>query len=86
MVKIPIILDMTEFIDLDIGFNKNRQYNLYGIVNHLWPVDFGLYICFLKSYKNNLLHNFDDKNIIIIDWNLLDLKSAYIIIYSSNNN
>ena len=85
-VKIPNTLDMTEFIDSEIGFNKNRQYNLYGIVNHLGTIDFGHYTCFLKSYKNNLWYKFDDKNVNIIDGNLLDLKNAYIIIYSLNKN
>ena len=59
-VNFPDTLDITDFIDEDLGkkynsFNKSGKciFNLYSVVNHFGSLDFGHYNCFIKLKINN---------------------------------
>ena len=87
-VNFPYILDITDFIDEDLGkhynsFDKSGKclYKLYSIVNHFGSLDFGHYNCFVKLKINNFWYEFNETAINIIGETLIDKSHAYCLYY-----
>ena len=87
-VNFPESLDLTDFIDEDLGkkynsFNKSGKciFNLYSFVNHFCSLEFGHYNCFVKLKINNFWYEFNDTYINLIGETLIDKSHAYCLYY-----
>ena len=87
-VNFPESLDLTDFIDEDLGkkynsFNKSGKciFNLYSVVNHFGFLEFGHYNCFVKLKINNFWYEFNDTYINLIGETLIDKSHAYYLYY-----
>ena len=87
-VNFPDTLDITDFIDEDLGkkynsFNKSGKciFNLYSVVNHFGSLDFGHYNCFIKLKINNNWYEFNDSSTNLIGETLMDKSHAYCLYY-----
>ena len=59
-VDFPLLLDLKDFEDKDLGFIRESRYNLYSVINHYGVVNFGHYNSIIKIGKNNNWYCFDD--------------------------
>ena len=87
-VNFPDTLDITDFIDEDLGkkynsFNKSGKctFNLYSVVNHFGSLEFGHYNCFIKLKLNNFWYEFNDSSTNLIGETLIDKSHAYCLYY-----
>lgn len=65
-VDFPLLLDLKDFVDKDLNFNRESRYNLYSVINHYGVVNFGYYNSFIKIEKNKKWYCFDDSNVNLI--------------------
>jgi len=75
-IDIPLNnLDLNKYV---IGYDKNNNYDLYGICNHLGSSNYGHYTSYIKV-NNEKWFCFDDMNITEID---INTENAYCLFYS----
>ena len=86
LVTFPPILDMSEFIDKDCGFDKQPLYNLFAIVNHLGSIDFGHYHSYIKFKDSEDFYDFNDSTVTKIGRNINKFPNAYALFYIKNKN
>ena len=86
LVTFPDILSLYDFIDHDIGFDKESYYQLFAIVNHQGNINSGHYFTYIKPLGRKNWYVFDDfqvKKIIIVkgifpySYSLFYIKKKY---------
>ena len=86
LVTFPPILDMSEFIDKDCGFDKEPMYNLFAIVNHSGNIDFGHYNSYIKFKDSEDFYDFNDSVVTNIGKDIDSFPNAYALFYVKNKN
>ena len=84
IVTFPPILDMSEFIDQECGFNKEPIYNLFAIVNHTGAIDFGHYYSDIKFKNSEEFYEFNDSSVTKIGKDIENFPYAYALFYIKN--
>ena len=80
LVNFPQKLNMYEFMDHDCGHDKDCEYELFGIINHMGSINSGHYYSYIKI-ENKDWFEFNDSKVMKID-NLSDTsESAYALFY-----
>jgi len=80
---IPLSLNLKEFIDKNLCFDKQSKYNLYSVFNGV--VNLGHHNSFIKLDKNNSWYCFDDSTVNLIGNDLNNKRNAYILVYMQDN-
>ena len=63
LVLFPQKLNITEFIDPELGFNTEPNYNLFAVINHSGSMDYGHYYSFIKFFKTEDWYLFNDSQV-----------------------
>lgn len=81
-VEIPFEISLDEYIPNDC---KNRNYELFALINHHGQLDFGHYICHAKV--NDKWMCFDDQNVyeILLDVVKQNMKNSYVLLYCAKD-
>ena len=81
LVTFPELLNLYEFIDHDIGFDKEYYYQLFSIINHQGNISGGHYYTYVKPLQSNNWYEFNDSSVrqIKIEKNIFPY--AYALFY-----
>ena len=85
-VSFPQVLDMSEFIDNECGFNREPIYNLFAVINHAGNIDSGHYYSFIKLNGQNDWYEFNDSSVRNIGPKIDNFPYAYGLFYIKNQN
>jgi ubiquitin C-terminal hydrolase len=85
-VSFPQVLDMSEFIDNECGFNREPIYNLFAVINHAGNIDCGHYYSFIKLNGQNDWYEFNDSSVRNIGPKIDNFPYAYALFYIKNQN
>ena len=81
IVTFPKVLDMSEFIDHECGFDKDPIYNLYAVINHSENKECGHYFADIRNYKSKEWLEFNDNVVKNIGSNIESFPNAYSLFY-----
>ena len=84
VVTFPKVLNMSEFIDHECGFDKEPIYNLFAVVNHHGKIDSGHYFSYIKFHKKECWYEFNDSSVKKIGENIESFPLAYALFYIKN--
>ena len=79
VVTFPQILNISEFIDHEIGFDKEPIYKLFAVVNHQGSIDSGHYYSYIL--RNNQWYLFNDSSVKVFLSNIESFPYAYALFY-----
>ena len=83
-MSIPKKINIKQFIDKDLIFEEDINYELYGIINHEGSLDLGHYYSFIKLEYNNKWYIYNDNLVEEIELNL-ENNICYILFYIKLN-
>ena len=81
IVTFPHVLDMSQFIDHECGFDKEPFYILYAVINHQGKMDFGHYFSYIKINKENDWYEFNDSAVRKIGKDIQSFPYAYALFF-----
>ena len=81
IVNFPRLLDMTEFIDHDCGFDNEPFYYLYAVINHIGNMESGHYFSYIRMLKTKEWFEFNDSVVKKIENKIETFPNAYALFY-----
>lgn len=81
LVTFPNDLNLYDYIDHDIGFDKESDYTLFSIINHVGDMNAGHYFTYVKPLKSEFWHIFNDSSVSKLDTKTNIFKYAYALFY-----
>ena len=80
-VIFPGVLNLYDYIDHDIGNDKESYYQLFSVINHQGCINGGHYYTYIKPLKSENWYEFNDSSVrqIQIDKNIYQF--AYALFY-----
>ena len=81
VVNFPQVLDITEFIDHECGFDNEPVYNLYAVINHIGNMECGHYFSYIKMINTKEWYEFNDSVVRKIENNIESFPYAYALFY-----
>ena len=81
VVDFPQLLDMSEFIDHECGFDKQPIYSLYAVINHQGSMDYGHYFSYIKFQNTQEWYIFNDSSVKSIGKSIQSFPYAYALFY-----
>ena len=85
IVNFPKVLDMSEFLDHDCGFDMQPFYDLYAVVNHIGNIESGHYFSYIKFHQRENWYEFNDSSVKNIGNNIESFPYAYALFYIKND-
>lgn len=85
IVTFPKVLNMTEFLDHDLGFDNQPFYDLFAVVNHYGNIESGHYFSYIKFHKREDWYEFNDSVVKKIGNNIESFPYAYALFYIRND-
>ena len=85
IVNFPEVLDMTEFLDHECGFDMQPFYDLYAVVNHIGSINSGHYFSYIKFHQRKDWYEFNDSSVKNIGNNIKSFPFAYALFYIKND-
>ena len=85
IVTFPKVLDMSEFLDHDCGFDTQPYYDLYAVVNHIGNINVGHYFSYIKFHQRKDWYEFNDSSVKNIGNNIESFPYAYALFYIKND-
>ena len=80
-MNFPRLLDMTEFIDHDCGFDNEPFYYLYAVINHIGNMESGHYFSYIRMLKTKEWYEFNDSVVKKIENKIESFPNAYALFY-----
>ena len=77
-------LNIYEYIDHDLGYDKECDYTLFAIVNHVGEMDVGHYFTYIKPIGGTKWCEFNDSSVRAITPQASVFSYAYALIYIKN--
>ena len=81
IVNFPQILNLTNYIDHEIGFDKEAEYKLFSVVNHQGNVNFGHYFSYIQPLHSQNWFLFNDSQVKHEKEGLKSFPNAYALFY-----
>ncbi len=81
IVNFPQILNLTNYIDHEIGFDKEAEYKLFSVVNHQGNVNFGHYFSYIQPLHSQNWFLFNDSQVKHVKEGLKSFPNAYALFY-----
>ena len=77
-------LKLYDFIDHDIGFDKESHYKLFSIVNHIGNMNGGHYFTYIRPLESQKWYEFNDSSVRQIQLHTSVYQTAYALFYIKN--
>ena len=84
VVTFPKVLDISEFIDHELGRDKQPFYDLFAVVNHYGNIESGHYFSYIKFHQKEDWYEFNDSIVRNIGKNIESFPYAYALFYIKN--
>ena len=81
LVKFPEYLNLNDFIDPELGFNKESEYKLFSVINHQGIVEAGHYFSYIQPFRSNNWFEFNDSSVRHIKEISNTFPYAYALFY-----
>ena len=81
LVNFPENLNLNEFIDQEIGFNKESEYKLFSVINHQGMVEYGHYFSYIQPFLSKNWYEFNDSSVSHIKEFSNIFPNAYVLFY-----
>ena len=81
LVTFPEVLNLFDYIDHDIGYDKESYYQLYSVINHQGNINGGHYYTYIKPLKSKNWFEFNDSVVRQIQINNNIFPFAYALFY-----
>ena len=84
IVTFPDLLNLYDFIDHDMGNDKESYYQLFSIINHIGSINGGHYFTYVKPLGSKNWYEFNDSHVRHIKVNNNIFPYAYALFYIKN--
>ena len=84
LVTFPDVLNLYDYIDHDIGLDKESDYTLFSIINHVGDINAGHYFTYIRPLQSNFWYQFNDSSVAKLDTKTDIFKYAYALFYIKN--
>ena len=81
LVDFPMVLNMGGYIDPECGFDKEKIYDLFAILNHQGIMEVGHYFSYIKFHQRNEWYEFNDSSVKKIEQKMDKFPYAYALFY-----
>ena len=81
LVTFPEVLNLFDYIDHDIGYDKESYYQLFSVINHQGNINGGHYYTYIKPLKSKNWFEFNDSVVRQIQINNNIFPFAYALFY-----
>ena len=81
VVTFPQKLNISQFIDPELGHNNEPNYTLFAIINHTGRVDYGHYYSLIKFFKKEDWYLFNDSQVKKLEKTEQYYPYAYALFY-----
>ena len=86
IVNFPEKLNLYNYIDHEIGFDKEAEYKLFSVVNHKGSVNFGHYFSYIQPINSKNWFLFNDSQVKHVEEGLNSFPNAYALFYINTKN
>ena len=86
IVNFPDVLNLYDFIDHEIGFDKECYYQLFSIINYQGNMKDGHYYTYVKPLFSQKWFEFNDSIVREIKFASFIVPYAYSLFYVKKNN
>jgi len=81
LVDFEEIIDISNFIDYECGYQGETIYNLFAVINHYGNIDSGHYNCYIKLL-NKEWYEFNDRTVNKIDFKDIKKENVCTLFYN----
>ena len=81
LVRFPEYLNLNDFIDPELGFNKESEYKLFSVINHQGIVEAGHDFSYIQPFRSNNWFEFNDSSVRHIKEISNTFPYAYALFY-----
>ena len=81
VVEFPQFLNLYEYMDHQMGLDKEFEYKLFSVVNHQGNVDFGHYFSYIQPLSSKNWFEFNDSSVKHIKQGVNNFPYAYALFY-----
>ena len=80
-IEFPLFLNLYEYMDHQLGLDKEFEYKLFSIINHQGNVDCGHYYSYIQPLSSKNWFEFNDSSVKHIKQGLDSFPHAYALFY-----